>query len=502
MESIKIRIFLGVLLSILSAVLIVLSFAPFNLSFLILISFIPMLISQYLLFPEKISSLAKAITVGGFLFGYLYGLFSGFGPKAWYMKYLPLIIGVFVFFIDKNLRKSDEKTNFKYFILDGVFSWVGVELIRTFIPAFGTWAFLSYAFYNMPWFIQPVKIFGIFGLGLVIMLINFSLGFLIIKLLNNKWKLNGKLMDVSFSFVKKWVALSIIILIFWGFLSLSLFKKPKGESIKIGITQTNPFDLISLKDLWSGNFTEEELENFKLEGFKRLIEDTKKAKELGAQIVVWPEGALSYDPKVENSETFKNLVKELKIYLVIPYGVIEKNGYRNEVTILTPDGEFLGVFGKDHPVTFAGETSITRGTYPVYETKLGSLGTIICYDLDFTDTVRKVARNGAQILLIPSADWPEITYKHYTHAIFRAVENGVSIVKSEWAFDSVIIDPYGRIIEKSVNKEGVRKVLVQDVPLGTGKTLQTFLGDTFGWLSLAGMILIMILKSRKQKKNV
>ncbi|MGB9750187.1 MAG: hypothetical protein ACPLWB_05050 [Caldisericia bacterium] len=243
MNNIKIRILLGILLSILSAILIVLSFAPYNLSFLILISFIPMLISQYLLFPERISSLAKVITVGGFLFGYLFGFFSGFGRGAWYMKYLPLIIGVLIFFIDKNLRKSDEKTNFKYFILDGVLSWVGVELIRTFIPAFGTWAFLSYAFYNVPWFIQPIKIFGIFGLGLVIMLINFSLGFLVIKLINNRWKLNLKLTEVSFNFVKKWIVISIIVLITWGVISLSLFKKPEGKTIRIGITKQIPLNL-------------------------------------------------------------------------------------------------------------------------------------------------------------------------------------------------------------------------------------------------------------------
>lgn len=126
MEDVRIRIILGVLLSILSAALIVLSFSPFNLSFIVLISFIPMLVAQYIILPERFSSLAKAITIGGFLFGYLYGLFSGFGQSAWYMKYLPLIIVGVVFLIDKNLRKSDEKTNFRYFILDGVFS--GLEL--------------------------------------------------------------------------------------------------------------------------------------------------------------------------------------------------------------------------------------------------------------------------------------------------------------------------------------------------------------------------------------
>jgi apolipoprotein N-acyltransferase len=502
MSNIKIRIFLGIILSILSAILIVLSFAPFNISFLILVSFVPMIISQYHLFPQNLSSIAKGITIGGFLFGYLYGLFSGFGPQAWYMKYLPIIIGILTVFTDKNLRRSDEKTGFKYFILDGVFSWVGIELIRTFIPAFGTWAFLSYAFYNQPWFIQPVKIFGIFGLGIIIMLINYAIGFLVIKILNNKLKLNKELDFVPMGFVKKWFVASLIILISWSILSFSLFKKPEGEKVKVGIVQTNPFDMISLNNLWKGNYTKEEFENFKKEGLNRLIEDTKIASNLGAKIIVWPEGALSFDPKIENSKIFINLSKETDSYLVIPYGVKEERGYRNEVTILSPDGKFLGVFGKDHPVVFTGETSLTRGTYPVYKTEFGNLGTIICYDLDFTDTARKVARNGAQILLIPSADWPEIAYKHYTHAIFRAVENNVSIVKSEWAFDSCFIDPYGRIINKSVNPVSERKILVEEIPLGTGRTVQVFLGDYIGWASLFGMILIMIIKGRKVKKNV
>lgn len=294
----------------------------------------------------------------------------------------------------------------------------------------------------------------------------------------------------------------MIILIAWSVLSFSLFKKPDKESVKVGIIQTNPFNIISIDDLWKENYTKEVFENFKKEGFNRLIEDTKIAKNLGANIVAWPEGALNFDPKVQDSEIFINLSKELDLYIVIPYGVMEDRGYRNEVTIISNKGEFLGVFGKDHPVVFAGETSITKGTYPVYNTELGNLGTIICYDLDFTDTARKVVRNGAQILLIPSADWPEITYKHYTHAIFRAVENNVSVVKSEWAYDSCFIDPYGRIINKSLDPKGKRSVLVEEVPLGNGKTIQILLGDNIGWASLFGMIVIMIIKGKKIKKNV
>ncbi|MCS7221393.1 MAG: carbon-nitrogen hydrolase family protein [Anaerolineae bacterium] len=156
---------------------------------------------------------------------------------------------------------------------------------------------------------------------------------------------------------------------------------------------------------------------------------------------------------------------------------------------LASDGRFLGVYSKDHPVTFAGETSLTRGTYPVYETPLGRIGTIICYDLDFTDTARRIAHNGAQLILVPSHDWPQIATKHYTHLIFRAIENRVSMVKADNSGnDSVIIDPYGRILASAITPGGDRngQVVLADVPLDMGDSLVVRLGDWTGWFALAG----------------
>ena len=170
-----------------------------------------------------------------------------------------------------------------------------------------------------------------------------------------------------------------------------------------------------------------------------------------------------------------------------------EQGLRNEVTVLTPEGEFLGVYGKDHPVAWGGETSLTRGTHLAYDTSLGCLGTIICYDLDFTDTARKVARNGAQIIAVPSFDWPEIAAKHYSHVVFRAVENRVALVKADVAFDSAIVDPYGRILARAVTPEGEQAVLVADVPLGTADAPAIRQGDWVGWLCVVGMVILAVL---------
>jgi len=131
----------------------------------------------------------------------------------------------------------------------------------------------------------------------------------------------------------------------------------------------------------------------------------------------------------------------------------------------------------------------------VYDTPLGRLGTIICYDLDFTGTARRITRNGAQLILVPSHDWPEIATKHYTHLVFRAVENRVSLVKADNSGnDSVIVDPYGRIIAAAVTPGGDKtgQAVIADVPLGTGDALAVRLGDWTGWLALAGMAFFIV----------
>lgn len=468
------KVLLGVLLAALSAVLITISFPPYNLSFLILVSFVPMLISQYKVLPEKVSSLAPAITVGGFLGLYLMGVFAPI--SAWYMKVLPLIIGVITFFTDRTKVRNHKNTNFKWFVADGVFSWVAIEFIRMFIPAFGTWAFLSYAFYNQPWFIQPVKIFSIFGLSILIILVNYSLGFLII---NPSRK------------AKRVLMLALFIILLWVPMSLSIYRDTRSETIKVAVIQANPYQLGTLEGSSS----------FRKSLSEKLFALSYEASNQGAQVILWPEGALDYDPKVHNSETFISFTQKTNTYLIIPYVVFEAEGNRNEVTILSPQGKFLGVFGKDHPVVFAGETSLTRGTYPVFETELGTFGLVICYDLDFTDTCRKVARNGAQIIFAPSGDWPQIAEKHYIHSVFRAVENGVSVVKAEWAYDSAMIDPYGRIISKSVSISPKEAVIVSDVPLGDGGTIYSKTGDVVGALSLVVMVVIQILISLENRRK-
>jgi apolipoprotein N-acyltransferase len=203
--------------------------------------------------------------------------------------------------------------------------------------------------------------------------------------------------------------------------------------------------------------------------------------------VVWPEAALAADPAIAYAQELADLARQSGASIVVGYGIQTPAGQRNEVVTVDPRGEFVGRYGKDHPVGFLGETSVWRGTYPTVDAPFGRMGTIICYDMDFTDTARELARRGARIIAVPSADWPAIATKHYTFAVFRALETGAVVAKSEYNRDSAIVDGYGRIAASAVTPAGSEAVLVADVPLRAGLPLAARFGDWVGWLCAAAM---------------
>jgi len=98
---------------------------------------------------------------------------------------------------------------------------------------------------------------------------------------------------------------------------------------------------------------------------------------------------------------------------------------------------------------------------------------------------------------VPSFDWPAVAAKHFSHLVFRAVENRVAMVKADVAFDSAIIDPYGRVLRRTVSTEPEAAILVADIPLGAVNAPAIRLGDWMGWLCLLGLVIIGIYGQEK-----
>jgi apolipoprotein N-acyltransferase len=473
------RILIGLVLSVVSGLAFVLAFPPYEIWPLIFIGWIPLQIAQFRIMPKRLSSLASAVAIFVWLQGYLGPVFA---PTGSFMIWLPLAVGIISLLAESSLRKFHHITGFRWFVPSGIASWAGSEMIRLFLPIAGTWAFIAYPLYRQLWLIQPVSIFGIIGLGMMIMLINLSLAMLLIALLDKRWIFTSDEVSLSLPLAKRWAFGSAAVLTVWIAVSLVQYNLPLTTStVKVAAIQP------SLSPIITANQNQDDIA---ASIRSRMVEQTQSAAQDGAQVIVWPEGALMWDPQIDSTQIdFARLAQDTNAFLAIGYVVNMENGFRNEATVIDPQGEFLGVFGKDHPVTFGGETSLSRGTYPVYDTSIGKLATIICYDLDYTDTTRKMVRQGAQLIAVPSNDWGSIADKHYSHVVFRAIENRVAMIKADGGYNSAIIDPFGHILALASFPEGGEATLVAEVQLGNGLgTLNSRLGDWTGWIGLAGMI--------------
>jgi apolipoprotein N-acyltransferase len=464
----------------------------------VFIGFVPVLVAQYRIMPPKLTSLASATAIAVWLQGYLGPVFA---PVGTFMAWLPLMAFVLSFLFDRGQRGFHDVTGYRWFVIAGIISWAAIEMIRLFLPIAGTWAFIAYPLYRQLWLIQPASIFGIIGTGMLVMLVNHVLALQAIGWYDRRWlpdvsDQNPDQSSLRPGLQRRWAFAGGAIVLVWLILSLVLLNIPLNTpSVTVAAIQPSVSPIISANQGLDVN---------SIHG--RMIEQTREAAEKGAKFIVWPEGSFSWDPLIEDRLNLAGLAIETESFLVPGYVVVVGDeGFRNEATVIDPGGNFLGVFGKDHPVVFGGETSLSRGTYPVYETTLGKLATIICYDLDYTDTTRKMVELGAQLIGVPSNDWGSIADKHYTHVVFRAIENRVAMVKADGSFDSAIIDPYGRILELAVYPEGGEATLVADLQLGSGRgTINTHLGDWLGWLALAGLAFFtfgsgwLIKKSKQQ----
>ncbi len=393
------RIGLGLALAALSAGVLMLAFPPYDLWPLIGVAFVPMLLAQYRVMPRRWSSLAPAVAIGAWMGLFFTKMFGLGGGGAWYMRALPLLIGGFTLLTERGNRPFHEHTGYRWFVPHGVVAWVGFEMIRGFIPFMATWAFVGNTLWSQTWLIQPISIFSIYGLNLLIMLLNFVLAQAAFVLFDRKWRWD-EVPAVSSHASKRWLGGIGIALVVWIGLSLGLFFSAPDDMATVRIAAVQPgFTTVAFQD----RDTPPEAR------LQTLAAQTRQAAQREAQIVVWHELALGSDPQAEHTAELRALAAETDAYLVIGYGFETEQGFRNEATVLTPSGEFLGIYGKAHPTVFGGEPrGINAGTYPVYDTPLGRLATIICYDMDFTDVSRIVAGQGAQLIAVPSHDGPTI----------------------------------------------------------------------------------------------
>ncbi len=207
-----------------------------------------------------------------------------------------------------------------------------------------------------------------------------------------------------------------------------------------------------------------------------MKKNIKRAKEKGANLVIFPElsltGYLTRDLAYELAEpipgpsihSLEEVAKEDNIHMV--FGMLEQSERAhavlyNTAVLLGPDG-FVGEYRKMHLPTHSvfEEKRYFRLGYeaPVFETELGKMGLTICYDMFFPEISRLLRLKGSQLIICISAS-PAVRSRFFeVFTAARALENTVflayvNLVGVEdglqfWG-GSRIIAPDGSILAKA-----------------------------------------------------
>jgi apolipoprotein N-acyltransferase len=503
----------------------------------------PSFLSEWGYFPLAFFALTPAfwvirragwakVVVYGALYGYLsYGMFN-----YWLAKFHPLAIiivpviylGYFVVLFPA--LKAVVVLFPKYGHLVQLAVWLSYEYLRTLGFLGYSYGVLGYTQYLFLPFIQIANITGVWGVTLLVAFPSVYFGNALAMGRNG-----------TVAFVRRHVGeLVVYALLFAGALVYGFASESdlaSAPSWRVALIQQNV-------DPWKGGVRAYE------RSLEILTRESEAAMQQDPDIVIWSETsfvpAIHWHTKYRTSRESYRLVQELREFLArqdVPYVIGNDDGRleRNELgelervdynaTLLYMNGEFVETYRKVHLVPFTENFPFERqlpgiyqwlkeadthfwkkGTeFTVFEADGVAFSTPICFEDTFGYLSREFVRQGAQVIVNMTNDsWSDSVaamQQHMAMAVFRAVENKRTVVRSTNGGTTCTIDPNGRIT--AMLEQFIEGHLVTEVPVYTEETtLYTRWGDWFGraavvvavTLLLWGIVRILMMARRKERE--
>ncbi len=452
---------MNIFLSIISGLLISLSFPNFFIPFIFIIGF---LILLYLLTKSSL----KLYFLYSFLSGFSFSLLSFYWVNNAIIHYgnvnpavsillfilLSTAFSLIQFVIPLSITKI-LYDRYSYFgILSLPFLWVWIELLREFFPFSGfPWNLAGYMISYINPLAQIAEFVGIYGLSLLTLFLPVSIFLFFSK---------------KSIFYTALITLVCLILIFsgiYGYIKIKNFV-PSGEKYKIAILQ--------------GNIPEEMKQDIKqkekvLDIYLSLF---KKAAKENPDLIVFPESALPFPPLSTNNplkNKFFNEIKDIKVAFLGGYdNYFTLNGkfylynsiflyneehysvyFYNKIK-LVPFGEYVpeifSPFKKLFPYLegydFLPGKEITTLNY-----KKMRIIPLICFESIFSIFVGNFVKKGGNIIVnITNDAWfgkTSAPFQHFEMARVRAIEYRLYLVRAANTGISAIVNPVGQI-EKSL----------------------------------------------------
>ena len=232
---------------------------------------------------------------------------------------------------------------------------------------------------------------------------------------------------------------------------------------------------------------------------EKSLDAIRKAAAEDADLILFPEVQLTaFFPQYPNQDvsnyavgieseiidSFRTVCREKRI-MAVPNVYLKENGKCYDASILIGrDGEIIGVQKMVHIAQaeqFYEQDYYTQSDdgFKVFETDMGKIGIVVCFDRHYPESVRTETLRGAELILIPTVNVKAEPLEMFEWEIrVQAFQNSVSIAmcnrvgcegEMQFAGESIAVDANGDVIIKADDSE---KIIYAEIDLGESSVIR------------------------------
>ncbi|MCB9989018.1 MAG: apolipoprotein N-acyltransferase [Rhodospirillales bacterium] len=477
----------------------------------------------YIILSSAPSAKTAALYGGLHGFGYhLFGLywignallvegndFSWVWPLA--IAGLPLLLGLFsaaagaiIHLLAMRTGGMTRAAGFLIFIAGlSVFEWLRGHIFTGF-----PWNLYGYSWISVLPIAQFASIAGIYGLTLLTIFWAALPGFLLIQDGPRK----QKALWIAFT------ALAFVSVYAYGYIRLAHAEQNYRDDLVIRLVQPN----INQADKWLPEKAGENL------GKLLSLSFPEPENQTNPTLIVWPETALSF--RLMDMPSVREALRDvLGLYandVYLATGLLRRdtqdNGetrYYNSLVVYDRNLTPVAIYDKSHLVPFGeyipfqkwltltpfvkfsgfdagdGPRTLSAGSLPPFSP-------LICYEIIFPgQAVYRGHSKPAFILNVTNDGWYGDSpgpYQHYVQSRFRAIEEGLPVVRSANTGISALTDSYGRsLVKMSLSTENSENISIPNNEFTT--TPYAYLRDKLFWGSVLSICFVCVFLSRRNK---
>ncbi len=405
--------------------------------------------------------------------------------------------------------------------LTGAALWVALEMLLGRLFSGFPWNFLGSSQYQMLPLIQIASVTGIYGVSFIVVWTSLSLFSAAHAILQQPAKRQAWLSEII-------LPLAALVGVFmFGFNKLRE-QNPDGPTLRVTFIQPS----IPQKWIWASGEDSS--------WFNRVLELTTQALSNKTDLVLWPEAAIPHRIRYDEETLLAvtGVAKSNRVWMIIGSDDTEpRAGSLNPEDqddfncsfLVSPDGALVSRYCKRNLVIF-GEyiplvrwlpfvkmfTPIQSGFAPgdkVVPFQLTDLkakvATLICFEDMFPHLAREYAQPDTDFLVNLTNDgWfgeSAEQWQHAAGAVFRAVENGLPLLRCCNNGITCWVDSRGRIRQVfrdangSVHGAGFMTAQIPVLPPGQTRppTFYNRHGDWFGWTCVTISVAVLLSRIRK-----